>query len=286
MTAQYTKLAFNMLFAEPGATQLTPERGTYQLTITSQLFEQDSDLQAQLVLLGQVYGPVGTDYARRDLLVPLFWGMPFALLIGLLGTLITTLVAMLLPAIGVWYGGWVDTLIQRISEINMVLPGLAIAVLVNVLFNWNIWIILGIVVIINSFGSPLKIIRSALLQAKEAPYIESALSYGASNRRIITHYLLPRILPVLIPQLVTQVPSFIFWEATLGFFNIQSIYPTWGRIIYDGLARGALYGSPFWVLEPIFLLLITSLAFAMLGFALERILNPRMLINIPVLDKK
>jgi peptide/nickel transport system permease protein len=286
MTAQYTKLAFNMLFAEPGATQLTPERGTYQLTITSQLFEQDSDLQAQLVLLGQVYGLVGTDYARRDLLVPLFWGMPFALLIGLLGTLITTLVAMLLPAIGVWYGGWVDTLIQRISEINMVLPGLAIAVLVNVLFNWNIWIILGIVVIINSFGSPLKIIRSALLQAKEAPYIESALSYGASNRRIITHYLLPRILPVLIPQLVTQVPSFIFWEATLGFFNIQSIYPTWGRIIYDGLARGALYGSPFWVLEPIFLLLITSLAFAMLGFALERILNPRMLINIPVLDKK
>ncbi len=95
-------------------------------------------------------------------------------------------------------------------------------------FNWNIWVILGIVVVINAFGSPLKILRSALLQAKEAPYIESALSYGASNRRIITHYLLPRIMPVLIPQLVTQVPSFIFWEATLGFFNIQSIYPHLG----------------------------------------------------------
>jgi peptide/nickel transport system permease protein len=282
LNEQYTKPAFTLLFAEPGATTPVPQRGIYQLTITSLLFEQDSDLQTQFVLLGQVYGPVGTDYARRDLLVPLFWGMPFALIIGLLGTLLTTLVAMLLPAIGVWYGGWVDTLIQRLSEINMVLPGLTIAVLVNVLFKWNIWVILAIVVILSAFGSPLKTIRSALLQAKEAPYIESARSYGASNFRIITHYLLPRIMPVLIPQLVTQVPSFIFWEATLGFFNIQSTYPTWGRIIYDGLSYGALYGSPFWVLEPIFLLLLTGLAFAMLGSALERILNPRILDNVPI----
>jgi len=282
----YTTPAFKLLFAEPGSTQPAPQRGTYQLTIKSLLFEQDSDLQVQLVLLGQTYGLAGTDYARRDLMVPLFWGMPFALFIGLLGSIITTLVAMLLPAIGVWYGGWIDTIIQRLTEINMVLPGLTIAVLANVLFNINIWIILAIVVVINAFGSPIKIVRSALLQAKEAPYIESARSYGASNIRIITHYLLPRIFPVLIPQLVTQVPSFIFWEATLGFFNIKSNYPSWGRIIYDGLANGALYGSPFWVLEPILLLLLTSLAFAMLGSALERILNPRILDNVPILDKE
>jgi peptide/nickel transport system permease protein len=279
--ALYTTPVFKLLFAEPGSSQPVPQHGTYQLTITSLLFEPGSDLRVQFVLLGQVYGQAGTDYARRDLVVPLFWGMPFALFIGLLGSLITTLVAMLLPAIGVWYGGWVDNLIQRLTEINMVLPGLAIAVLANVLFNINIWIILGILVVINAFGSPIKILRSALLQAKESPYIESARSYGASNFRIITRYLIPRILPVLIPQLVTQVPSFIFWEATLGFFNIRSIYPSWGRIIYDGLAQGALYGSPFWVLEPIFLLLLTSLAFAMLGFALERILNPRILDDVP-----
>jgi peptide/nickel transport system permease protein len=282
ITGQYTTPVFTLLFAEPGSAQPAPQHGTYQLTIKSLLFEQDSDLQVQFVLLGQVYGLAGTDYGRRDLIVPLFWGMPFALLIGLLGTLITTLVAMLLPAIGVWFGGWVDNLIQRFTEINMVLPSLMIAVLANVLFNINIWIILGIVVVINAFGSPIKIIRSALLQAKEAPYIESARSYGASNFRIITKYILPRIMPVLIPQLVTQVPSFIFWEATLGFFNIKSIYPSWGRIIYDGLANGALYGSPFWVLEPISLLLLTSLAFAMLGSALERILNPRIIDTIPV----
>jgi peptide/nickel transport system permease protein len=113
-----------------------------------------------------------------------------------------------------------------------------------------------------------------------------ARSYGASDFRIITRYLVPRILPVFIPQLVTQIPGFIFLEATLGFFNINSTYPSWGRIIYDGLARGALYGSPFWVLEPIFLLLLTGLAFAMLGSALERILNPRVIETVDIVPAK
>jgi peptide/nickel transport system permease protein len=281
-TGQYPTPAFNLLFATPDSSQFILQRGTYKLTVTSLLFEKGSDIQPQLVLLGQVYGLAGTDYARRDLVVPLFWGMPFALFIGLVGTLITTLVAMLLPAIGVWYGGWVDNLIQRLTEINMVLPSLPIAVLTNVLFGWDIWVILGIIVVLNTFGSPIKTLRSAFLQAKEAPYIEAARSYGASDFRIITRYLVPRILPVLIPLLITQVPSFIFLEATLGFFNIRSNYPSWGRIIYEGLTRGALYGSPFWVLEPISLLLLTSLAFALLGSALERILNPRIIDTIPV----
>lgn len=280
-TGLYPTPAFHLLFAAADSSRFALENGTYQLKVKSLLFEEESDIQPQLVLLGQVYGLAGTDYARRDLLIPLFWGMPFALLIGLMGSLITALVAMLLPAVGVWYGGWVDNLVQRLTEINMVLPSLPIAVLTNVLFGWNIWVILAIIVVLNTFGSPIKTLRSAFLQAKEAPYIETARAYGATDFRIISRYLVPRIMPVLIPQLISQVPSFIFLEATLGFFNIRSNYPSWGRIIYEGLTRGALYGSPFWVLEPISLLLLTSLAFALLGSALERILNPRMIDNLP-----
>jgi peptide/nickel transport system permease protein len=274
---QYPTPGYYLLFAKPGSTQPVPQAGTYQLEVTSLLFGNGDDVKPQLVLLGQVYGWAGTDYWRRDLIVPLFWGMPFTLLVGFIGTFITTLIAMLLPAIGVWYGGGLDHFIQRLTEVNMVLPGLAIAVLMNAVFGIHIWIVLGIVVVLNAFGAPIKSFRSAFLQAKEAPYIEMARAYGASDFRIISRYLMPRILPVLIPTLVAQIPSFIFLEATLGFFNIKTIYPSWGRIIYDGLSRGALYGSPFWVLEPIFLLLLTGLAFAMLGSALERILNPRIL---------
>jgi len=268
---------FYVLFADPYVDSPQLLKGKYELVLQALLFEDDADVESELILLGQVYGVAGTDFLRRDLIVPLLWGMPFALAIGLVGAFVTTILAMILAATGVWFGGWVDNLIQRLTEANMVLPVLAVGVLAYAMFGIDIWVILGAIILLNVFGTPTKTFRSAFLQVKEAPYIEAARAYGTSNTRMIMHYLVPRIIPVLVPQLVALIPSFVFLEATLGLFNIKSNYPTWGRIIYQGLSRGALYGSRFWVLEPLALLLLTGLAFALLGVALERILNPRLL---------
>lgn len=272
-----TTPAFYVLFADPNADTPQAVKGIYQLQVSGFLFEPDAELKTELVLLGQVYGIAGTDYLRRELIVPLIWGMPFALIFGLTGAFVTTILAMLIAATGVWFGGWVDSLIQRLTEANMILPVLAMSVLAYALLGLDLWVILAIIILLNVFGTPAKTFRSAFLQIKEAPYIEAARAYGAGNRRIILNYLIPRIMPILIPQLVTLIPGFVFLEATLGLFNIKSTYPTWGRIIYQGLSNGALYGSRFWVLEPIALLLLTGLAFSILGIALERILNPRLL---------
>ena len=76
----------------------------------------------------------------------------------------------------------------------------------------------------NVLGSPTKSFRAAFLQVVESPYIEAAQAYGASNWRIITRYLIPRVMPVVIPQVVSIIPSFIFLEATLGLFNIKMIW--------------------------------------------------------------
>jgi peptide/nickel transport system permease protein len=265
----------NLLFADPAANGPAVLPGTYKLRVESIAFEEDSSFDAEMVLLGQVSGLAGTDYMGRDLLLPLLWGMPFALVFGLLGACVTTFLSMVVAASGVWLGGWVDSLIQQLVEANMILPVIAIGVLIYTYFNVSIWVFLSIVVLLNVFASPTKSFRAALLQVKDAPYIEAAKSYGASNSRIIFNYLIPRIVPILIPQLVTLIPSYVFLEATLGIFNVRSEYPTWGRVIYEALRYGAYYGSNFWVLEPLSLLLLTGLAFAMLGFALERILNPR-----------
>jgi peptide/nickel transport system permease protein len=264
------------LFTDPTGESMVPIQGTYQLLIEGLVFEEDSDLDAELVILGQVYGIAGTDYMRRDLVVPLLWGMPFALVIGLFGALLTTVASMVFAGAGVWFGGWVDALIQRITEANMILPILALAVLFYAIFNVNLWIVLGIIVILNVFGSPTKAFRAAFLQVKESPYIEAAQAYGVSNWRIILGYMMPRIVPVLIPQLVALIPAFVFLEATLGLFNIKSMYPTWGKVIYQALKYGPSWGSRYYVLGPIFLLLLTGFAFALIGYALDRILNPRL----------
>ncbi len=264
------------LFANPNSA--TPEviQGTYTLEIIARTFEPDSTMVAELVVMGKVYGMAGTDYQRKDLMVPLLWGMPFALVIGLFGAFLTTIVSMTVSAFGVWIGGWADSLVQRITEANMILPVVAVAVLFYAFYGLNLWAILAIIVTLNAFGSPTKTFRSAFLQIKEAPYIEAAQAYGATNRQIIFRYMVPRILPVLIPQLVTLIPGFIFLEATLGMFNVKSTMPTWGKVIYEALSQGASWGSQFWVLEPIALLLLTGFAFSLMGFALDRVLNPRL----------
>jgi peptide/nickel transport system permease protein len=274
-SGNYPTPAVNLLFADPSSDKPQVLPGAYTLRIDGLTFENGSDLDAKVVLIGQVYGVAGTDINRRDLLVPLLWGMPFALIFGLLGACVTTILSVILAATSAWFGGWVDNAIQRLVEANMVLPVIGISVLIYAYFNTSIWTLLAIIVLLNVFGSPIKSFRATFMQLKESPYIEAAKAYGASNRRLIFRYLIPRITPILIPQLVILLPSYVFLEATLGIFMVRSDYPTWGRVIYEALLHGGNYGSGFWVIEPIGLLLLTGLAFTMLGFALERILNPK-----------
>jgi peptide/nickel transport system permease protein len=274
--SNYPTPLFDLLYAVPHVNKPLALKGKYQLQLEGYSFEKGSDINVRLVVLGRVYGWGGTDYLGRNLLIPLLWGMPFALLIGLVGASVTSLVSIVLAAAGVWYGGWVDTLIQRLVEANMILPVVAICVLVYSYFNVSIWVILWIIVLLNVFGSPIKSFRAALLQVKNAPYIESARVYNTSNGRIIFQYLVPRILPVILPQFVSLIPSYVFLEATLGILGIASPYPTWGSIIYSAIRYWGNWGNAFWVLEPIGLLLLTGFAFTMLGFALEKILNPRL----------
>ncbi len=268
------------LFADPDLETPTVVKGTYTLRVEGVVFEEESDLDARFVLYGQVHGLAGTDHRRRDLTVALLWGTPIALSFGLLAALGTTVTTMIIAAIGVWFGGVVDGLIQRITEINMVLPFLPILIMVGTFFEngRSIWVILGWVIALSIFGAGIKGYRAIFLQVKESPYIEAAQAYGASNWRLIISYLVPRIIPVLIPGLVSAIPAYVFLEASLAVLGIgDPILPTWGKLIDDARSNGALHnGQYYWVLQPAVLLMVVGLAFALLGFALDRIFNPRL----------
>ncbi len=150
-----------------------------------------------------MFGLAGTDYARRDLVLPLLWGTPVALAFGLIASLGTLVLTMIIAAVGTWYGGWVDELIQRITEINLVLPFLSILVMIGTFYSRSIWVILGVTVLLSIFTGSIKSYRAIFLQVKESMYIEAARAYGASDFRIIFQYLIPRMIPLLIPGLVS-----------------------------------------------------------------------------------
>jgi peptide/nickel transport system permease protein len=116
-----------------------PLKGVYTLQLSGLVFEEDSDINTELVLYGQVYGLAGTDANRRDLTVALLWGTPIALAFGLIAAVVTSVIGMILAAIGAWYGGWVDKLVQFFTEVNLVLPFFPISLMIYILYSKSIW---------------------------------------------------------------------------------------------------------------------------------------------------
>ena len=266
------------LFVDPDAEVPFLLQGEYTLRVEVLGFEPDTVVDAKLVVYGKVYGLAGTDHRRRDLTVALLWGTPIALSFGLLAALGTTVTTMFIAAVGVWFGGWVDEAIQRITEVNLVLPVLPILIMIGTFYSRGILIILGVTVLLGIFGFGIKSYRAIFLQVREAPYIEAARAYGSSNVRIIIRYLIPRVIPLIIPGLVVGIPGYVFLEASLAVLGLgDPVLPTWGKVINDARANGALFeGHYYWVLQPAVLLMLTGLAFSMVGFSLDRVFNPRL----------
>lgn len=263
---------------QPDSNPPKPLKGTYQLVIESAKFEEGSSISAEAVFYGKVSGIAGTDHKRRDLSIALLWGTPIALMFGLLAAVGTSLTQLIISAISTWFGGWIDQLIQRITNVNMVLPFLPILIMIGTFYSRSIFVILTSVILLSIFGAGILTYRAMFMQIKESPYIEAARSYGASNTRIIFRYMVPRLIPMLIPGFVSLIPSYVFLESSLAILGLgDPTIPTWGKVIDESYNSGALFnGQYYWVLQPSVLLMITGLAFAVVGYALDRVFNPRL----------
>ena len=159
----------------------------------------------------------------------------------------------------------------------MILPFLPISLMVLTLYSKSFWAILGVTVLLSVFGNVIKNYRAIFLQVREEPYVEAARSYGAGDWRIVFRYLIPRIVPVLVPEVVMLVPSYVFLEATLAFLGMTDpVLPTWGKLMVEGLSHGIHAGHYHLFLEPLSLLFLVAFAFVLLGASLERIFQPRL----------
>jgi len=255
-----------------------PLKGKYELIIDGVLYGEDSDVDAKLIVYGKVYGLAGTDHLRRDLMIALLWGTPIALSFGLIASLTISFLQLLIATLSGYYGGKIDSAIQRLTEGYMILPFLPFLIMIATFYRLDIWVILVVIIVLSVFGGGVKSTRALVMQIKEYPYIEAARAYGASSKRIILLYIIPKILPPIVPGLIASVPGYVFLEAALSLLGLGDPYlPSWGKIIEDSYAGGALYkGYYYWVLEPAFMLILTAFAFSFLGFALDKIVNPKL----------
>jgi peptide/nickel transport system permease protein len=271
-----SRLPHESLFADP-ADPGRSLKGDYQLVVQVEMAAVD-ELEAKLVVYGQIHGLAGTDHRRRDLMVALLWGAPVAIAFGVLAAIGAQVSTFVLAGISTWYGGKLEKLFQWLTQVNTVLPMLPILIMIGYFYSRSIWLMLGLVIALNVFSASLFSYRAMFLQAKEAPYFEAAQAYGASNFRIIFRYLLPKLVPTLLPQFVMIIPIFVFLEASLAVLGLgDPKLPTWGKVMNDAYSQGSLYkGYYYWILQPAILLMTLGIGFALVGFALDRIFNPRL----------
>jgi ABC-type dipeptide/oligopeptide/nickel transport system permease subunit len=218
----------------------------------------------------------GTDLQGCDYYARTVYGARTSVSIGLVVTFFATLIAVTLGSISGYKGGWLDSVMSRITDIWFAVPLiLAGIVLLNALGSKGFWTVCAVLIV---FGWPtmLRLMRSSVLSVRELDYIDAARALGASDWRIITRHVLPNgITPVIVYATIT-VGVIISAEATLSFLNVGLQLPaiSWGLMI--SVAQNRILAAPHLLFFPGLFLSVTVFAFILMGDALRDALDPKL----------
>lgn len=264
-----------MLFSSQSGPRVL--KGQYMLTQSFTFFNgEDHVLNSQLIVGGKVYGLLGTDELRRDLSIGLLWGTPIALLIGLSVSILSILIGSVYGVMAAYKGKRIEQGMMMIVQFFVSIPTIPILIIFSVSIGQSIFLIIGFLIIFSSVGQAL-VSRSMGLQIKNFQYVEASKLLGERDTKIVFRHILPQLVPYLFANIALSVPGAILGEAGLSFFGLgDPTIPTWGQIFHDAQTFSATArGLWWWILPPGIMIGITGLAFVLIGYTLESIVNPQ-----------
>jgi len=241
---------------------------------------------------------LGTDNLGRDVLSRVVYGARVSLAVGIGAMLTATLIGVTVGLLAGFYGGKLDLVLMRFTEINMTIPAILLAIafaglldvsgriihLHPVWLHWSfldftvkrgavsVFLIVGFV----CWPGMVRVVRAQVLALKEREFVLAARSLGASDARIILRSILPNLLPTVIVLAVMSIANTILLEAGLGYLGIgvPPPAPTWGSMISEGQPFFISY--PHLVVVPGLAIVLTVLAFNLLGQGLQEVVDPKL----------
>ncbi|PPS45463.1 ABC transporter permease [Chroococcidiopsis sp. TS-821] len=282
-------------YANPAGLRLLTRGYTYNLfrlslplPPTFEEVEIFSGIPTNLHLFGTTgearFNLLGTDEQGRDQFSRLVHGGRISLSIGLVGIAITFPLGMLIGGISGYFGGLVDSILMRIVEVLMTIPSIYLlvalaAVLPPGLSSTQRFILIVFITSFIGWAGLARVIRGQVLSIKEREFVQAAKSMGANPFYIIARHVLPQTATYIIISATLAVPGFIVAESVLSLIGlgIQQPDPSWGNMLSLATNASILVLQPWLIWPPALLIILTVLAFNLLGDGLRDALDPRSL---------
>jgi len=220
--------------------------------------------------------PLGTDSAGRDVLSRLLYAGQVSLSVGLAAAFMSTSIGLLLGSLAGTYGGWIDTLIMRLTDVVLSFPALVVIITIVALVGPSReTVILGIGLFY--WPTACRIVRGLSLSLREQDFVTAARALGASTRQVILRHMVPSVLSPLTVTGTFAVAQAILLEAALSFLGlgVRPPQPSWGNMLNEAQSLTILETMPWLWLPPGLAIAITVLAINFIGDGLRDALDPR-----------
>ena len=224
----------------------------------------------------------GADSRGRDLFSRIVYGGQISLSIGLVGVFVSLVIGLFIGGISGYFAGKADTVLMRICEIIMVIPGFYLMLSLRSIFSYSLnslQMYFVIVFIMSFIGWPgiARVVRGMAISLRQREFVLAAKSLGVSDLRIISAHIIPHTISYTIVAATLAIPGYILGESALSLLGlgIQDPYASWGNLLSEAIGIVDIQFHP-WILIPGFFIFISVMAFNLLGDGLRDVFDPRM----------